>query len=65
MVPVAVILPVVVILPVDMLPVVASTTGAHKDMYDLEILEQVIRFLSRRDLDLQWMGMRGMSWAIN
>jgi hypothetical protein len=51
------ILPVHILL-VDMLP---STTNTHKDMCDLGIREQVIRFLSRRDLDLQLMGMQGMS----
>jgi hypothetical protein len=63
-----VIAPVVDMFLMDILPVhillvdmVASMTNTHKDMYDLEILEQVIRFLSRRDLDLQWMGMLGMS----
>ena len=58
------ILPVHILL-VDMLPVVASMANTHKDTYDLGILEQVIRFLSHRDPDLQLMGMRGMSWAIN
>jgi hypothetical protein len=60
MVQVVVMLP-VDILPVDMRPVAISTTNTNKDMCDLGILEQVIPFRSHLDLDLQLMGMRGMS----